>query len=314
MKKLLFVLSLLLLIIFIFLYRQIAVIHLKDLINKPFVGLLPTPVPTAPPPSAIEIAADINQLRQENQRTVLKSNPLLEETARLQLAALMEKQDWKIAEASVTAKKLGYSYSQIGEAYFFLTGEKAGGVIESWQDEAGEILLSTVFRDVGIATLSGQFQGYSGTLIGAVFGRRYVPVPTPTPISISEANLWTALSEYRHNHLKNQLILNDNLCRYARQRTQELLTRLKSISAEESPLDNHAGFQRDTASGEAFAQTGFNVLAEDLAFVPSSQNAVQVIEWGWDSSAPHRESLLDNDMTHACVTGSHPIYVAILGR
>ena len=63
-----------------------------------------------------------------------------------------------------------------------------------------------------------------------------------------------------------------------------------------------------------FEETGFNQVAEVLAFLPTAQTATQVLEWGWDSSPAHREGLLSNDMTHACITGTSPFYVGILGK
>ena len=42
--------------------------------------------------------------------------------------------------------------------------------------------------------------------------------------------------------------------------------------------------------------------------------ATQIIEWGWDSSTPHRNAQLSNDWTHACVSGRFPFYVGIFAH
>ena len=131
--------------------------------------------------------------------------------------------------------------------------------------------------------------------------------------TISETQLWNALLTYRAGHNRSAVTREEPLCAYARKRVIEHQDRLKNLQPNESPLDDHSGFQRDADSGAIFSETGFATVAEVLAFLPNAQNSVQVIEWGWDSSAPHREGLLSNDLSHACVVGTTPFYVGILG-
>lgn len=157
------------------------------------------------------------------------------------------------------------------------------------------------------------------------------PTPTPTPTSqtqsivetqtsteattiITEASLFQALSSYRATHNRTSIIYEPSLCSYAYKRLSQHQERFKTLAEGENPLDSHSGFQRDADSGAIFADTGFSSVGEVLAFLPQAQSATQVIEWGWDSSAAHREGLLSNEMTHACVVGTSPFFVGILGR
>lgn len=135
------------------------------------------------------------------------------------------------------------------------------------------------------------------------------PTLTPTPVVITEEQLWQALVNYRHTHQKSEIQQSESLCVYARERANELINRLKTDP--EDPLDAHAGFNRDAESGYVFEKTGFNKIGENLAYTPSLVNATEIIEWGWDTSSGHRQMQLSNDVTHACITGIHPIYVGM---
>lgn len=147
----------------------------------------------------------------------------------------------------------------------------------------------------------------------------YLPpgVARPSAIpsaTVSEDQLWQALSEYRQTHNRLPLVREEPLCRFARSRSAEHHERLKSLSSGESPLDGHAGFTRDADSGKLFTDTGFTAVAENLAFLPNYVTAIQVIEWGWDSSTSHRNTQLSNDWTHGCIAGTSPFYVGIFAR
>lgn len=142
-----------------------------------------------------------------------------------------------------------------------------------------------------------------------------------TPASITEQQLWDALVDYRHAHTKPDLLKSEQLCSYARERVEEHITLLTTKTAseysskEKYPLDNHAGFARDGESGYLFDKTGFNVVAENLAYWPNAESAHQVIEWGWDTSTEgHREAQLSTDYSHACLTGREGFFVTIFGR
>ena len=139
------------------------------------------------------------------------------------------------------------------------------------------------------------------------------PTPTPPP-TISEANLYNALQDYRTANSRTHLVFEENLCVYARKRVQEHLRRLETLKPDETPLDAHAGFQRDADSGELFRVTDMKAVAENLAYLPAYTTATQIIEWGWDSSTAHRDAQLSNDWTHVCLSGKYPFYVGIFGR
>lgn len=139
------------------------------------------------------------------------------------------------------------------------------------------------------------------------------PIPTPPP-TISEADLYNALGDYRTSNGRTHLVLEENLCVYARKRVQEHLNRLETLKPDEKPLDNHAGFQRDADSGELFKITDMKAVAENLAYLPAYSTATQIVEWGWDSSTAHRDAQLSNDWTHVCLSGKYPFYVGIFGH
>lgn len=131
------------------------------------------------------------------------------------------------------------------------------------------------------------------------------PIPTPPP-TISEADLYSALRDYRTSNGRTHLVLEENLCTYARKRVEEHLKR--------NSLDAHAGFQRDADSGELFKITDMKAVAENLAYLPAYSTATQIVEWGWDSSTAHRDAQLGNDWTHVCLSGKYPFYVGIFGH
>lgn len=131
------------------------------------------------------------------------------------------------------------------------------------------------------------------------------PIPVPPP-TISEADLYSALRDYRTSNGRTQLVLEENLCLYARKRVEEHLKR--------NSLDAHAGFQRDADSGELFKITDMKAVAENLAYLPAYTTATQIVEWGWDTSTAHRDAQLSNDWTHVCLSGKYPFYVGIFGH
>jgi hypothetical protein len=142
---------------------------------------------------------------------------------------------------------------------------------------------------------------------------RVVRKPTPPP-HISEDQLWQALLDYRQSQNRTHLVKEESLCVYARKRVEEHQVRYLTLKDDEKPLDGHAGFERDAANESIFKETNFPALAENLAFLPGYANATQIIEWGWDSSLPHRNAQLSNDWTHTCVAGRFPFYVGIFAH
>lgn len=142
---------------------------------------------------------------------------------------------------------------------------------------------------------------------------RAIKKPTPPP-HISEDQLWQALLDYRQAQNRTHLVKEESLCVYARKRVEEHQTRYFTLKPDEKPLDSHAGFERDAANESLFKDTNFPVLSENLAYLPGYATATQIIEWGWDSSLPHRNAQLSNDWTHACVSGRFPFYVGIFAH
>ena len=141
-----------------------------------------------------------------------------------------------------------------------------------------------------------------------------IPFPPPPPPTISEANLYNALQDYRTANGRTHLVLEENLCIYARKRVEEHIRRLETLKPDDKPLDAHAGFQRDADSGDLFKVTDMKAVAENLAYLPAYTTATQIIEWGWDTSTAHRDAQLGNDWTHVCLSGKFPFYVGIFGK
>lgn len=139
--------------------------------------------------------------------------------------------------------------------------------------------------------------------------------------NFTQNELWQALVDYRHAHAKPDLLTDDKLCQYAQKRVFEHISLMQSKpkdsykNPDKYPLDAHVGFEIDGDSGYLFEATGFKVVAENLAYWPTAQYPIQVIEWGWDTSTEgHREAQLSDEYTHACLVGQEGFYVAIFAH
>jgi len=290
--------------------------RLKSQVTRRAEEVLPSVEKTPLKIDLSDILIAINEKRETEGMTLLVENEALKKAAGLKAGEIIEKEDW-LEEESRTKTLVGaqgYSYQVVGESDLFLPLFGEEEMINDWLADQADLFLGKKYQQIGLASASGNFKDFQGTLVVAVLASPWRPTPTPTSVVISEDELWQALIIYSQTHQRPDLQKNQKLCDYARFRVQELLGRLENLLEDESPLDNHAGFTRDTESGKVFEETGFRVLAENLSFDPPAVNATQIIEWGWDTSAPHRESLLDKEMTHGCIAGQQPIYVAILGR
>jgi hypothetical protein len=147
--------------------------------------------------------------------------------------------------------------------------------------------------------------------------------PSPIPQRmISEDELFQALTEYREAHGAKDLSTDEKLCDYARKRVSDHVAAMNEHKPKESypnplkyPLDSHEGFMKDADSGLVFEMTRKQKIAENLAYWPTAQYAVHVIEWGWDSSTEgHKETQLSNDYDSACLSGKQGFFVAIFGK
>lgn len=158
-----------------------------------------------------------------------------------------------------------------------------------------------------------QMEQTANPLISPTPKKMVTPISSPV-LDVPESQLWNALTTYRLEQRRSSLVLEEPLCVYARSRVKELEQRMTTLKSGDSPLDGHAGFQRDADDKTLFSRTGFPALAENLAYLPEYKTATQIIEWGWDSSAPHRDAQLGDEWTHACVVGTYPFYVAIFAH
>lgn len=147
------------------------------------------------------------------------------------------------------------------------------------------------------------------------------PAQTIAPKNFSEAEVWSALAEYRKAHKRTTLEMDENLCIYARKRVDEHVEMFANRNKadypnqDKYPLDAHEGFKRDGDSGLLFEIAKRNLIAENLAYWPSAQYPNHVIEWGWDTSTEgHREAQLSDEYTHGCIADKDGFYVAIFGR
>ena len=151
--------------------------------------------------------------------------------------------------------------------------------------------------------------------------KRTVSKPLPQRI-ITGDELFQSLSDYRKVQGKKELNRDDKLCLYANKRVADHLGLLSEDKPKESypvpekyPLDAHDGFKKDAESGLVFDMTGRKSIAENLAYWPTAQYGVHVIEWGWDTSTEgHRETQLSDDYDAVCLSGKEGFFVAIFGK
>jgi len=271
------------------------------------------PSSIAPTPTTTPIRSDF-LLNAINSHRRFLIHPILDDLAQDFNQQIIDSADIQVeVDLNFLAQKYQYRYSVLASYSFFATHQSETELAELWFSDPSLPFQNPEYTHLGISFIPTTLESYSGYLITFIFAHPYIPPPTPTPVVISETSLLNALNIYRSSHQRPALSSSESLCLYARERVQEHLIRYPDHHKD--PLDSHLGFIRDTSdTNHAFELTGFSYLIENLAFTPSLVNPAQIIEWGWDSSLPHRQGQLSEDITHACISGVHPFYVAIFGR
>ncbi len=124
-----------------------------------------------------------NVARQSRNLSTLRSNTLLTKAAQAKANDMVQGHYFShISPAKVTPwywfKQAGYSYSYAGEnlAIDYLQSED---VIQAWLSSASHRanLLSTKYKDIGVAVVTGNIEGADSLLVVQMFG---APLPKPT--------------------------------------------------------------------------------------------------------------------------------------
>ena len=125
-----------------------------------------------------------NKERQTAGLSLLNTNELLAQAARLKAEAILETNTFghTIDDKKFSAwiREAGYDYSYVGEnlAIDFLTSE---GILEAWNNSPlhKKNLLNPYYQEVGVATLNGKFQGQDTTVVVEIFGSPAIALTTP---------------------------------------------------------------------------------------------------------------------------------------
>jgi len=253
-----------------------------------------------------------------------------------------EKYDFELEDKPFTDEFIsalnnaGYNYEHVSQN--MVVGPlKEAAVIDAWFSNEDQLtaLFDSDFKEVGFATkvIKTKYNETLGVTM-QVLGSELAQNPAvqvqqnvqqeksdPSFPPISNEEVFDALNNYRESHTVSRLHLDDNLCKYAEKRVQDLV-RLGS-------LDNHDGFRVDFEDQYSLPQAikDFNgkKIAENLAYQNCknmttgdgfvAQTGTAIIEWCFDSStAGHREAQLSRELNHACVRNQDGFFVVIFGQ
>lgn len=160
-------------------------------------------------------------------------------------------------------------------------------------------------------------------------------IPTQKPIAtqsqvkqatnrtIPEGELIVAINAYRQGHGLSSLNTNQALCQETRKRVQDMV----SINAGKQPsayILSHDGMGTDIANGVLAKTVGLHSYGENIASAYCKRTsdgvnvdittATQLVEWCFDSSSGHRDTLLKPDWTDVCSSGQFPFYVQTFAK
>ncbi|MDP2736354.1 MAG: CAP domain-containing protein [bacterium] len=173
-----------------------------------------------------EIIALTNQEREATGLNALTANQLLTQAAIAKGKAILESQTFKHSiddrKFSAWIRDTGYNYSYVGEnlAIDFVTSV---GVVEAWKNSPlhKKNLLSPYYKEIGISTIDGKFQGQDTTVVVQIFGSPAVgsfqPLASDSGLSRLNSNinyLETNLAGYQLGGAENLLthsILNQEI-------------------------------------------------------------------------------------------------------
>jgi|GEM_PF-2968121 len=130
-----------------------------------------------------------NQEREKMGLNDLVASPLLAHAAQAKAEAILKSEDFSHTLAGRTfsswIKETGYQYSFVGEnlAMDFETSE---GIMGAWMDSPlhKKNILNSRYKEIGIASVRGTFQGQETTVVSQIFGTPLTPTIEPTQTSI----------------------------------------------------------------------------------------------------------------------------------
>lgn len=146
------------------------------------------------------IIANTNQERVKAGLTPLTENPKLDDAARRKAANMFEENYWAHFAPSGKdpwgfIKSAGYSFSYAGEnlAKNFYSSEE---VVQAWMNSSSHRsnLLSSKYRDIGIAVVDGVLKGQQTTLVVQMFGTAIGSAPVSSSLPETKKMTQEALS------------------------------------------------------------------------------------------------------------------------
>lgn len=289
-----------------------------------------------------KIIALINQRRQEKGLEPFAAEALLNKSAQ-ELLQVFEDNQYLLEQYHYRSdlKKIlednQYLYQKVSNIAV-LGPVTSQNVVEVWASgqQQDNIIFDKEFSQVGVAhqeaNIEGQKVGLT-VLIAAIPGSvssSQAATPQAKEIVTSSASqvrevpdqeVVDALNQYRSTHGIHQLVIDQNLCQYAKERVSDLIAY--------GSLDNHQGFKEDFADLNNIPQSIANYsggrIGENLAsqfcingttqesFVANTGTAL--IEWCFDSSTSgHREAQLDSKYNAVCIRHGQNMYVVIFGE
>lgn len=282
------------------------------------------------------------------ERVVREKEPFLYSdrlaSAAAELLQEAEKYEYELENRSFTDEFIkalntaGYNYEHVSQN--MVVGPLLeDAVIDAWFSNEAQVqaLFDSDFKEVGFATKIiktkyNETLGVTMQVLGTELPKQPVSKTQNTQSAvmvktnasfppISNESVFDALNSYRQSHNIYKLNLDENLCKYAEKRVQDLV----ALGA----LDNHEGFRKDWEDPNNLPQPikDFNgeKIGENLAYQSCrnmttgegfiAETGAAIIEWCFDSStAGHREAQLSTEFTHACIRNQDGFFVIIFGR
>lgn len=296
---------------------------------------LPKPIDTD------ELLRLVNQFRSQNQVIELGHIAELDQVA-LYMIDDFAKDDFQIENKNydqaliLNIQKVGYQYDGLGNTSV-IGPSTATEIFDIWManPDQAKTFLNDFFTHTGIASKIIKIDDQDTTITVQVFATpkakivptKAVDIPkspaaTFTPArDIPDNEVVEAINQYRSDHQVHQLIVDQNLCKYAEKRVQDLIAF--------GGLDNHEGFKKDFEDlsnlPEPIKAYSGGTIGENLAsqycingttganFVATTGTAL--IEWCFDSSVKgHREAQLNPRYNAVCVRHGKNMYVVIFGE
>lgn len=208
-----------------------------------------------PPPLRASLGARLGELtqagtlewtnfeRKQNNLSELKSNELLNQTAKKKLADMFEKQYFEHvspsgAGPSDLAKSVGYAYVVVGENLALGHFESDKALVEAWMNSPGHRanILNTRYSEIGIAVGKGTFEGKEQWLAVQSFGLPLSACPATDQdlktqldqnqleISSLQSQLTVLKAEIDSNDKQNNKEYNNKVNRY-----NSLVARMNSL-------------------------------------------------------------------------------------